>query len=280
MSKLFKAQMHERPTYETLVKYTILEPKDKIALPDRSATILRRTQQLSRYDDAEFLDLEKDQENISKDQAQQIRIRASIGADPGGSIAEERAIRPNGHASHDFSNQPPPGPPPSGGPPRFKGGGQGRMPSRPPSQTIGASTSGPPPPPTNGTKIMAASASTQTPKPQQFDMTINDDMQDAQDGTAKVLAEREQTILERRIAIAEQIANHLGPQYSTTDQSYVARLTELGSAGRARFRRRKGEGMPMEVSNNDQQMPPPPPPSAPIVISGGKAPTSIRIRGK
>ena len=58
--KLNKAQMHQRPTYETLVKDTILEPKDKIALPDRAATILRKTQELTRYDDAEFLDLEKD----------------------------------------------------------------------------------------------------------------------------------------------------------------------------------------------------------------------------
>ena len=31
--KLNKAQMHKRPTYETLVKDTILEPKDRIALP-------------------------------------------------------------------------------------------------------------------------------------------------------------------------------------------------------------------------------------------------------
>ena len=68
--KLNKAQMHQRPTYETLVKDTILEPKDKIALPDRAATILRKTQQLTRYDDAEFLDLEKDNEQIAKAQAQ------------------------------------------------------------------------------------------------------------------------------------------------------------------------------------------------------------------
>ena len=66
MSKLSKAQMHQRPTYETLVRDTILEPKDKIALPDRQATILRKSQQLSRYDDAEFLDLEKDNEKYSK----------------------------------------------------------------------------------------------------------------------------------------------------------------------------------------------------------------------
>ena len=59
--KLNKAQMHQRPTYETLVKDTFLQPKDKIALPDRTATNLRKTQQLSRYDDADFFRLGKRQ---------------------------------------------------------------------------------------------------------------------------------------------------------------------------------------------------------------------------
>ena len=71
MTKLLKAELHKRLTYETLVKDTILNPKDKIALPDRQATILRKTQQLTRYDEAEFLDLEKDNENIAKEKAQQ-----------------------------------------------------------------------------------------------------------------------------------------------------------------------------------------------------------------
>jgi hypothetical protein len=66
MSKLNKAQMHQRPTYGTLVKDIILEPKAKIALPDRQATILGKTQQLSRYDDAEFLDIETDNEKQRK----------------------------------------------------------------------------------------------------------------------------------------------------------------------------------------------------------------------
>ena len=66
MTKLVNAELHNRPTYETLVRDTILNPKDKIALPDRQATILRKTQQLTRYDEAEFLDLEKDNENIAK----------------------------------------------------------------------------------------------------------------------------------------------------------------------------------------------------------------------
>ena len=72
---------------------------------------------------------------------------------------------------------------------------------------------------------MAASSATQTPKPEQFDLTVDDGMHDAHDGTAKVLADQEQAVLERKLAIADQIANNLGPHSSTADQSYVARLT-------------------------------------------------------
>ncbi len=61
--------MHESTTYETFVKGIILEPKDRIAVPDSLASILRRTHQLIRYDDAEFLHVEKDQHNIAKEQA-------------------------------------------------------------------------------------------------------------------------------------------------------------------------------------------------------------------
>ena len=170
MTKLFKAQMHQRPTSETLVKDAILEPKDEIALPDRTAPILRRAHQLSRHDGHEFLDLEKDHENIAKEQAQQIEIRTATGDDPGGSIAEERSMRPDGHESHNFSNQLP-GQPPGGGPPRLRvngKGGQGRPPSNAPSQTVASSSSGPPPPGSNGTTVMAASSSTQTFKAEQL----------------------------------------------------------------------------------------------------------------
>jgi hypothetical protein len=174
MSKLNKAQMHQRPTYETLVKDTILEPKDEIALPDRQATILRKTQQLSRYDDAEFLDLEKDNEQIAKEQAQQNTINAAAGSDTGGSLGQTRAFPPGGHQRRTFSRPPPPSgggqgqppsaggqgpspppaqPPAAGGMPRFTmAGGQGQTPHAP-LQTH-STTSGPPGPPSNGAKIM------------------------------------------------------------------------------------------------------------------------------
>ena len=127
MTKLNKAQMHQRPTYETLIKDTILEPKDKIALPDRQATILRKTQQLSRYDDSEFLDLEKDNENIAKEQSQQNTINAAAGNSTGGSIAETRAFPPGGGGR--------PGRPGRRGQPRKPGrSGQPGLPGQPGQQ--------------------------------------------------------------------------------------------------------------------------------------------------
>ncbi len=58
--------MKRRATYETLVRDTILNPKDKINLPDREATLLRNTQQLSRYDDDDFLGFRKRQHSDYK----------------------------------------------------------------------------------------------------------------------------------------------------------------------------------------------------------------------
>ena len=46
MTKLIsfqKSTMNKRPTFEALLHDTILEPKDKIALPNRQATQLRNT---------------------------------------------------------------------------------------------------------------------------------------------------------------------------------------------------------------------------------------------
>ena len=60
-----------------------------------------------------------------------------------------------------------------------------------------SSGSGPPHPPSNGVKIMAGRTASKTPV-EQFDLTIDDDMDDAYDGAAKVLAEREQAVLENK----------------------------------------------------------------------------------
>jgi hypothetical protein len=65
-------------------------------------------------------------------------------------------------------------------------------------------------------------STTQTVQPEQFDMTIDDDMNDAFDGTAKVLAEQKRVTLEKKAAIAQQIANNLGPHSDTANKEYVA----------------------------------------------------------
>ena len=56
-----KAVMHKVPTYDELVRDTILDPKDKIALPNRMATQLRNTPQLTRFDDDASLNLNDEQ---------------------------------------------------------------------------------------------------------------------------------------------------------------------------------------------------------------------------
>ncbi len=53
-------------------------------------------------------------------------------------------------------------------------------------------------------------------------------MRDAFDGTSKVFAEQERAALDRTREVSEVVAQDVGPQTSTPDQSYVARLTELG----------------------------------------------------
>ena len=206
MSKLSKAQMHLRPTYETLVRDTILEPKDKIALPDRQATILRKSQQLSRYDDAEFLDLEKDNEKIKQEQTRQATVNTAAGNNTSGSLVETQAQQPGTHQGHNFA-QPPAAQPPTGGAPRSRmGGGQGQIPHAP-AQTL-ASGSGPPPPPTVGPKVMAGRAAAKAPDVfnKQFDLTIDDDMKDAADGSGQAMADHQQKVLEKKIAVANEAA--------------------------------------------------------------------------
>ncbi len=68
-------------------------------------------------------------------------------------------------------------------------------------------------------------------------------MHDAHDGTSKVFAEQERAVLERKREVAEVVAQHLGPQASAADQSYVARFAEFGRAGRRR--RSRSSGLPM-----------------------------------
>ena len=62
-----KAVMHKVPTYDDFVRDTILDPKDKIALPNRMATQLRNTPQLTRFDDDSALNLNDEQAKVARE---------------------------------------------------------------------------------------------------------------------------------------------------------------------------------------------------------------------
>ena len=171
MSKIFTADMKRRATYETRVRDTILEPKDKINLPDREATLLRNTQQLSRYDDDDFLGLEKDNERITKERIQQIEITKLVAESPMKTITVERATQaeerdPNQFQSSSSGPAPPPAPHPPSNPFFFTGASSsGHLPQKPPTpgDTVTASSSdGPPPPPPSGPKISQTTSSNAT----------------------------------------------------------------------------------------------------------------------
>ena len=262
MSKIFTADMKRRATYETLVRDTILEPKDKINLPDREATLLRNTQQLSRYDDDDFLGLEKDNTQITKERIQQIEITKLVSNTETKTITVEKAMQEQPKDPNQFQSStapgapPPPAQPPAPHPPSnpkfFTGASSsGHLPPKPPTPgdySAASSSGGPPQPPPSGPKKGQAPAAVQ-----QFDMTIDDNMDDLMDYYSNQFDEHLKAEQDKKNSIAAQIQNHLGPHSSTADQSFVSRLVELGGNG-----------------------PPPPPPGAGAAVRS----KSVRITGK
>ena len=70
-----KAVMNKVPAYDELVRDTILDPKDKIALPNRMATQLRNTPQLTRCDDDASLNLNDEQEKVARERIREDEVR-------------------------------------------------------------------------------------------------------------------------------------------------------------------------------------------------------------
>ena len=70
--------MHKRKTYDELVFETTTNPTDKIELPDRQATFLRRNAKLTVYDDEQFTDLNDDNKKIQKNRLQQQTLRTEV----------------------------------------------------------------------------------------------------------------------------------------------------------------------------------------------------------
>jgi len=270
MINKFKITMHQRPTYESVVKDTILEPKDKIALPDRRATQLRKMQQLNMFDDAEFIDLEDLQEKITTERIQSETFRKTGGGNDG-----------THHAGTAFQHPPPPPdtrfqppPPPPSSAPRFD--------SSSGSAETGTQPGGKPPPPPPGGSIKRRIRGKQPPppKPEQFDLTIDDDMDDDNDEYKQAIAVHERVPEERRKMWSQVIPNHLGPDAGTANPTFVSRLVELqGRRGRSYSPRRTETYIP-KVEKDEEMLPvfdttgaPPPPPG------GGTSSTIPKLKG-
>jgi len=221
MTKLIsfqKSTMQKRPTFEELLNDTVLNPKDKIALPNRQATQLRNTQYLSMWDDPTFLDLDEQAKNITINQIHNNELKTIIQSSTHTTLAEETARRPPPSPPDEPM---PPGPPAPPNVPRFSRGTQSTADTA--AQT---STFNRPPPPSGGSSRIMNTASSSTQTADQFDMTIDDDMDDRYDDMQRILAAHEEFKRQHRMSIAQQIANHLGPHSSTADQSFVSRLVE------------------------------------------------------
>ncbi len=116
-----KIDFHRKPTYAEMVKSTITNPTDKIDLPDRYATRLRNTPQMTRYDDESFLELTKDNQNIMVEQMKQTTVRQQAAASQTATHTVERATGDD--AVDAEMPQAPPAPPPPA-PPKFTQGSQ------------------------------------------------------------------------------------------------------------------------------------------------------------
>ncbi len=104
-----KDNYHKKPTYAEIVKQTITNATDKIALPDREATQLRNTPQLTRYDDESFTDLNNDNQHIILEQLKQTNLRQAVSTPTIHTHKVERAL--NEDASMPQAPPPPPPPP-------------------------------------------------------------------------------------------------------------------------------------------------------------------------
>ncbi len=72
-----KDTYHKRSTYEELVLETIMSPTDKLELPDRTASQLRKYERLTRFDD-DFLDIDDDNKKNDTQRNKQLASRTAV----------------------------------------------------------------------------------------------------------------------------------------------------------------------------------------------------------
>ncbi len=69
---------HRKPTYDELIQEAVIHPTETIKYPNRIATQLRNTPQLTRFDDESFLDMNTINSNAMKQTMQQTAVQRAM----------------------------------------------------------------------------------------------------------------------------------------------------------------------------------------------------------
>ena len=69
---------HRKPTYYELIQEAVINPTETIKYPNRIATQLRNTPQLTRFDDESFLDMSTINSNAAKQNIQQTAVQRAM----------------------------------------------------------------------------------------------------------------------------------------------------------------------------------------------------------
>jgi hypothetical protein len=69
---------HRKPTYDELIQEAVIHPTETIKYPNRIATHLRTTPQLTRFDDESFLDMNTINSNAAKQNIQQTAYQRAV----------------------------------------------------------------------------------------------------------------------------------------------------------------------------------------------------------
>ena len=251
MVSLAKKTMHQRPTYETLVRDTILEPRDKINLPNRKATLLRSNQKLQMFDDESFLDLDEENKRIAAERMQQMEFTRMVHDSPDADFTTERATQtqpPDNPPDSSNRKFPPAPPPPHEHPKMIPKNTQ----TTSDTATVGTQASFKPPPPPPG-KTVGTQARPENPA--MVDVGIDADQQFIKDKMRDAIEEQLEA-KRRHIATADSLVRaNLGPSASNTaNPDFVSRLVL-----HIQPKKKKEPVVLMDTSDN---IPPPPPPGA------------------
>ncbi len=255
-----KETYHKKPTYDEMVKESITNPTDKIGLPDRMATQLRNTPQLTRYDDESLLDLNSDNQHLIMEQLKQITLRQAVSTHTIHTHTVERAM--NEDASMP---QAPPAPPPppaaasklnhsasSQTAPKFQTS-SGSQTSPEPQMRNSGQAGPPPPPPAAG----AAAART-------IDPNMDAHLQQQYSYAQAQMAHNEKNQREMKEMLQRSMNAHLGPQGTTNvlHQQFITQVMEGKATSSA-----PPPADPVTTGGSYNPKPPPPPSGAPIIAS-------------